>query len=612
MMRRGCDDRLGEMTTIAAEMGQELAEISRLRTRPIGFLWHYVCRHPWGHSIVFGSVLVAVVCAVSTQYGLKHLIDIVAGGPSKDGRVWSAFALLCALVAADNLLWRIAGWAAAYTFVAVTGDIRRDLFGHLSGHSPSYFAERLPGALASRITATANATFITENTGSWNVLPPCVAVVCSIIFIGSVNPTMAGALVGAAAGLGALVFHLARRGTPLHRSFASKAAAVDGELVDVIGNMGVVRAFGATFREQKRIGATIDVEMGARRTSLYYLETLRLIHAVITASLIAGVVGWGILLWQQGQATVGDLVLITALSFGILHCTRDLAVALVDLTQHVARLEEAIGSLLTEHELPDSPGARPLLPGAGRVAFEHVRFAYPGRKSVLREFDLTIEPGQRVGLVGYSGAGKSTVLALLQRFYDVQGGRIVIDGQDLRDVTQESLRATMAIVPQDISLFHRTVLENIRYARPDAPEMDVLAAAEMAHCREFIEALPDGFATMVGDRGVKLSGGQRQRLAIARALLKDAPILLLDEATSALDTESERAIQEALDRLMQGRTVIAIAHRLSTLKHFDRIIVMDHGRIIEDGPPDVLAARRGPYRDLLIKQQLPEPMPEAA
>jgi ATP-binding cassette, subfamily B, bacterial len=246
------------------------------------------------------------------------------------------------------------------------------------------------------------------------------------------------------------------------------------------------------------------------------------------------------------------------------------------------------------------------------VAFEHVRFAYPGRKSVLREFDLTIEPGQRVGLVGYSGAGKSTVLALLQRFYDVQGGRIVIDGQDLRDVTQESLRATMAIVPQDISLFHRTVLENIRYARPDAPEMDVLAATEMAHCREFIEALPDGFATMVGDRGVKLSGGQRQRLAIARALLKDAPILLLDEATSALDTESERAIQEALDRLMQGRTVIAIAHRLSTLKHFDRIIVMDHGRIIEDGPPDVLAARRGPYRDLLIKQQLPEPMPEAA
>ena len=593
-------------------MRQNRDELSRLRARPIGFLWHYVRRHPWGHAVVFVSVLVAVVCAVSTQYGLKHLIDIVAVGPSRDSGIWWAFALLCALVAADNLLWRVAGWAAAYTFVAVTGDIRRDLFGYLAGHSPSYFAERLPGALASRITATSNAAFTTENTGSWNVLPPCVGVVCAIVFIGLVNPTMAAALVGVAAGLGALVYHLARRGTPLHRSFASKAAAVDGELVDVIGNMGVVRAFGATFRERKRIGATVGVEMGARRASLLYLEKLRLIHAVITATLIAGVVAWGILLWQQGQATVGDLVLITALTFGILHSTRDLAVALVDLTQHVARLEEAIASLLTEHELPDKPDAHPLRPGAGQVRFDHVRFAYAGRAAVLRDFDLTIEPGQRVGLVGYSGAGKSTALALLQRFYDVQGGRVLIDGQDIRDVTQESLRATMAIVPQDISLFHRTVMENIRYARPDASEADVLAAAEMAYCRDFIDALPDGFATMVGDRGVKLSGGQRQRLAIARALLKDTPILLLDEATSALDSESERAIQDALDRLMQGRTVIAIAHRLSTLKRFDRIIVMDQGRIIDDGPPDVLAARPGPYRDLLRKQQMLEPLPEAA
>jgi ATP-binding cassette subfamily B protein len=600
------------MAKNTARFGQNAAELPRLHARPAGFLWQYVRRHPWGHAIVFASVMVAVTCGVAAQYGLKHLIDIVAAGPSADGRIWWAFALLCALVAADNLLWRVAGWAAAYTFVAVTGDIRRDLFRHLSGHSPSYFAERLPGALASRITAASNAAFITENTGSWNVLPPCVGVVCAIIFIGFVNLTMAGALVAFAGGLGALIFHLARRGTPLHRSFASKAAAVDGELVDVISNMGVVRAFGATYREQKRIGATIGVEMGARRASLLYLERLRLIHAVITAALIAGVVAWGILLWQQGQATVGDLVLITALSFGILHSTRDLAVALVDLTQHIARLEEAIASLLTEHELPDRPDARLLLPGPGKVTFEKVRFAYPGRASVLREFDLTIEPGQRVGLVGYSGAGKSTVLALLQRFYDIEGGRILIDGQDIRDVTQESLRATMAIVPQDISLFHRTVIENIRYARPDAPEKDVLAAAEMAHCREFIEALPDGFATMVGDRGVKLSGGQRQRLAIARALLKDAPILLLDEATSALDSESEQAIQDALDRLMQGRTVMAIAHRLSTLTRFDRIIVMDHGHIIDDGPPDVLASRPGPYRNLLRRQQLLEPIPEAA
>jgi ATP-binding cassette, subfamily B, bacterial len=596
----------------AAGLRHDGAALLRLNTRPVGFLWHYVQHRKLGHAIVFASVLVAVVCGVSTQYGMKHLIDIIAAPPSHDGRVWWAFALLCGLITADNLLWRVGGWSAARTYVAVTGDIRRDLFAHLSGHSPSYFADRLPGSLASRVTATANAAFITENTTSWNVLPPCIAVVCAIIYIGAVNLTMAASLVAFAAALGALIFHLAKRGTPLHRSFATKAAAVDGELVDVIGNMGVVRAFGATFREQRRLADTIDVEMTARRQSLFYLERLRLIHAVITALLVAGIVAWAILLWQGGAATVGDIVLITSLSISILHCTRDLAVALVDLTQHVARLEEAIGALLTEHDLADAPNAMPLRREHGRVTFKDVQFAYASRPAVLRGFDLTIEPGQRVGLVGSSGAGKSTVLALLQRFYDVQGGNILIDGQDIRDMTQESLRATMAIVPQDVSLFHRTVLENIRYARPDAPEADVLAAAEMANCREFIEAQPEGFATIVGERGVKLSGGQRQRLAIARALLKDAPILLLDEATSALDSESERAIQTALDRLMAGRTVIAIAHRLATLKSFDRIIVMDHGRIVEDGPPAVLAARPGPYRDLLRKQQLADPIPEAA
>ncbi len=262
------------------------------------------------------------------------------------------------------------------------------------------------------------------------------------------------------------------------------------------------------------------------------------------------------------------------------------------------------GALLVPHALPDHPQATKLLPGTGAVRFERVGFACPKRGAVLSEFDLDIAPGQRVGLVGYSGAGKSTVLSLLQRFYAVQAGRVLVDGQDIARVTQESLREQLAIVPQEVSLFHRTVLENIRYARPEASEREVLAAAEMAHCRDFIEKLPQGFDTMVGDRGVMLSGGQRQRIAIARALLKDAPILLLDEATSALDSESERAIQSALDGLMRGRTVIAIAHRLSTLASFDRIVVMDHGRIIDDGPPDVLAARSGPYRDLLRQQRL--------
>ena len=580
-----------------------LTALLRYRHRPIGFLLHYVRRHAGLHAIVLGSVFAAVTFAVTTQYGLKRVIDVVSHGPAGAGAaVWAAFVLLCVLIAADNLTWRIGGFAAARAFVAVTGDVRSDLFLHLAGHSPSYFAERLPGALAGRITATSNAIYQTESTMTWNVIPPSLAVCLAIVLIATVNPLMAGGLVVVAGGLATLIFKLAGRGTARHRAYAHAAAAVDGELVDVISNMPVVRAFGATFREHRRINAEIGAEMQARRGSLYYLEKLRLLHAALTALLTAGLLGWGIHLWQAGQASAGDLVLICSLGFTILHGTRDLAVALVDLTQQVARLEEAIGALLVPHDLPDHEAARPLLPGRGRVVFDHVRFAYPKRDAVLDDLCLTIEPGQRVGLVGASGAGKSTVLALLQRFYDVQGGRILVDGQDITRITQQSLRETVAVVPQDISMFHRTVLENIRYGRPDATEEEVLAAASIARCRDFIEDLPDGFETMVGDRGVKLSGGQRQRLAIARALLKDAPILLLDEATSALDSESEAAIQVALDNLMRGRTVIAIAHRLSTLRNFDRIVVMEAGRVIDDGSPLELAHRPGPYRDLLRKQ----------
>jgi ATP-binding cassette, subfamily B, bacterial len=593
------------------ESPDENVPLSALRLQPLGFLWRYIRRRPIGHTVIFLSVLGAVACSVSTQYAMKHLIDVASIGRMEAASAWQAFIVLCALVAGDNLLWRVAGYVSHRTYIKVTGDIRRDLFSHLSGHSPSYFAERLPGGLASRISATANAAFMLENTGSWNALPPCIAVAFSIAFIGSVSPGLAGVLTLLALGMGAIVFWLARYGTPLHRDYAERASGVDGELVDVISNFGVVRAFGATAREQGRIGDQIEVEMTSRRKSMYYLEHLRLLHAVMTAIMTAGVVAWGILLWQRGSATVGDLVLISTLAFTILHGTRDLAVSLVDLTQYMSRLDEAIAALLIPHELPDKDDAAVMQSGHGEVVFDHVTFAYPRRAPVLRDFTLHIPPGQRVGLVGFSGAGKSTVLALLQRFYDVSEGSVRIDGQDVRDVTQDSLRQAMAIVPQDISLFHRTILDNLRYAKPEATEAEVMAAAEMAHCRSFIEALPDGFNTMVGDRGVKLSGGQRQRLAIARALLKDSPILLLDEATSALDSESEYAIQAALDRLMTGRTVIAIAHRLSTLQSFDRIIVMDHGQIADDGSPQELAARPGPYRELLRKQRMDQ-LPAAA
>ncbi|PLZ02515.1 ABC transporter [Burkholderia sp. WAC0059] len=585
-----------------AQRNAHNAKLSSFAQRPLAFLFRFIRRHPLAHAIVLASVFAAVGCALASQYAIKHLIDVLGGGRHHPGPLWSAFAILVGLIAADNLLWRIGGWFASHTFVAVTGDLRRDLFQYLSGHSPTYYAEKQPGTLASRITATSNAIYTVENTTAWNVLPPCIAVMGAIVMIISVNPLMAAGLLICSAILSVILYKLAGRGSARHHFYATRAAAVDGELVDVISNMALVRAFGMTFREQKRFASTVQDELDAREGSLLYLEKLRLLHAVITALLSAGLLGWALLLWNQGRATSGDIVLVSSLGFTILHGTRDLAVALVDVTQHIARLAEAVQTLLEPHGMPDRDDATELVPQGGRVAFESVTFAYPGRKPILDHFDLNIAPGQRVGLIGKSGAGKTTVLALLQRFYEVQGGAIRIDGQDIASVTQESLRRTIALVPQDISLFHRSIYENIAYGRPDASREDVLAAAREARCAEFIEAMPEGYETIVGDRGVKLSGGQRQRVAIARAILKDAPILLLDEATSALDSASEEAIQQALDRLMVGRTVIAIAHRLSTLQNFDRIIVMSTGKVIDDGNPDELRNRPGLYRDLLAKQ----------
>jgi ATP-binding cassette subfamily B protein len=590
-----------EHSTVA-ERNARNAKLSRYADRPLAFLLSYIRRHPVSHAIVLASVFAAVGCALASQYAIKHLIDVLGMGRHHPGPLWGAFAILVGLIAADNMLWRIGGWVAAHAFVDVTGDLRRDLFQYLTGHSPTYFSERQPGTLASRITATSNAVYTSENTMAWNVLPPCIAVIGAIIMIITVNPVMAGCLMLCSGVLAIVLFKLAGRGSSRHHHFATKAAAVDGELVDVIGNMALVRAFGMTFREQRRFGETVKAEMDARQQSLLYLERLRLLHAVITALLSAGLLGWALWLWTQGRATSGDIVLTSSLGFTILHGTRDLAVALVDVTQHIARLAEAVKTLLEPHGMPDREEAVPLVTHGGRVDFEGVTFAYPRRKPILDHFDLHIEAGQRVGLVGKSGAGKSTVLALLQRFYETQGGSIRIDGQDIGAITQDSLRHAIALVPQDIALFHRTVYENIAYGRPEATREEVHAAAREARCTDFIEAMPDGFDTIVGDRGVKLSGGQRQRIAIARAILKNAPILLLDEATSALDSASEEAIQQALDRLMVGRTVIAIAHRLSTLQNFDRIIVMSSGKVIDDGTPEALRNRPGIYRDLLAKQ----------
>lgn len=572
---------------------------SRYSAHPFGFIGRYLRARPLSHAVIIGAVAIAVVCSVGTQYGIKFLVDSLARGVPGD--VWLAFAILGSLIVADNLLWRVASWIASTTFVRISGDLRRDLFRHLTGHAPGYFTDRLPGMLTSRITATSNAVYAMENMFVWNVLPPCLATLSAIAFVSVISVPMAASLavIGGIIVMG--MFRLAAAGKPLHHDFAAKAAAVDGEMVDVVTNMPLVKAFCGIRRELDRFDATVDREIASRRRSLLYLEKLRLAHAAITAVFTIGLLAWAVLLWQRGAASPGDVVLACTLGLSVLHATRDLAVALVDVTQHVARLSEALATLLVQHELSDHPEAAPLVKHGARIEFDNISFGYPDGHLVFRNFSLRLESDQRIGLIGQSGGGKSTLFALLQRFYDVQRGQILIDGQDIARVTQDSLRSAIALVPQDISLFQRSIMENIRYGRPDATDEEVMRAAAAARC-EFIGELPGDFEMMVGDRGVKLSGGQRQRIAIARAFLKDAPILLLDEATASLDSDSEDAVREALGRLMQGRTVIAITHRLSTLRNFDRIIVLNAGRVIEDGPPGLLMKRKGSYYELVRRE----------
>jgi ATP-binding cassette subfamily B protein len=568
-------------------MPRSLLEADRGAAR---FLLHYVGRRGASHAVVLAAVLGAVGCAIASQYGIKNLVDVL-GAHGGEGRLWSAVALLLALVAGDNLLWRFAGWIAAQTFVAVGGDIRLDLFGHLSGHGPGYFSDRLPGGLASRVSLAASEAFTIENALTWTTIPPAAAVVSSIGVLAIVNWQLTASLAVVSVILSVVIAWFAGRNQHLHARYAEQAAAVTGDIADTISNIGLVRVCGAAGRERERLRRNIREEITAQRDSLLSLEMTRLFHAGCVFAVTAAVLIWAVALWRAGRITTGDVVLATTLGFTVLHASRDLAMALVQLVQNFAKLAEAVRVLGVPHEIARKPGERPLIRLGGSVSFVDVSFGYPEGEQVLQDFSLHIPPGQKVGLVGPSGAGKSTVFALLQRLYDPDCGHVLIDEQDIAQVDIDSLRRSIAVVQQEILLFQRPVIENLRYGRPDARDEEVYRAADAARCTDFIQRLPQGFDTLVGERGLKLSGGQRQRLAIARAFLCDAPIILLDEATSALDTESEQLVQDALARLFHGRTVIAAAHRLSTLSGFDRIVAIDNRRIAADGPAKEMLRR---------------------
>ncbi len=581
--------------------------------------WPFFLKYLRARKLEFGALAALVIsagaCAVAVQYSMKLIVDAMAGPDRSAAAVWQPLMFFMGLIAIESVLWRTSGWLGCKTIVATGVDIRLDLFHHLIRHPMRYFARHMSGSLGSRVTATAGSMGAILSALTWNIVPPAVDFLGAVVVLCFVDVRMALALVVFVAIVAAIIITFGVRGRFLHQAYGQEAAHVGGEIVDTVANAWAVKAFSAADRERTRLAHAFGKEAKAQRRSWMYVEKARVLHDICLWIMAGGMLFWALRSWQMGAITPGDVVLVSALSFRILHGSRDLALALVSTSQEFGVISEMLGVIGEPHEVRDRPDATRQAPERGRIEFQNVTFHYPNGRNVLENFNLVIPAGQRLGLAGPSGSGKSTLLALIQRLDDVSEGRILIDDTPIDAMTQDSLRAGIAVVPQDIHLFRRSVAENIRYGRPDATDEEVRLAARYAQCDSFIRRLPQGYDTLLGERGATLSGGQRQRIGIARAFLKDAPILILDEATASLDSRSEHAIQRALKNLIQGRTVIAVAHRLSTISSFDRIIMLNDGRIVEDGTPKELLEQDGLFRSLWQTQfddgQAPTPAKRA-
>ena len=568
-------------------------------------------RQPLRLTLIVTAVLVSTAADVLTPLYSGRLVDAVARGAATDELAWNAaiaaFSMLLALSAVSIVLRHIAFVGIIKLTLRMMSDIAADAFARVQRFSTDWHANSFAGSTVRKITRGIWALDLLNDTILIALLPSAVMLIGSTLLLGWYWPMM-----GAIVALGSLAYVAIT--VTLSLWFVAPAASLanawdtrlGGSLADAVSCNAVVKAFGAEAREDARL-ARVVAKWRSRTNRTWVRGTINgTAQGATMIVLRVAVIGFAILLWSRGRASAGDVAFVLTAFFVLQGYLRDVGMHVRNVQRSVNDMEELVEIDAHPLGVSDRPGAPPIAIEEGRIAFDRVAFHYGGHTTPLyRDFSLSIESGERVGLVGHSGSGKTTFVKLIQRLYDVTGGRILIDGQDIAGVQQASLRSQVAIVQQEPILFHRSLAENIAYGRPGASQAEIERAAKLASAHDFIAALPKGYGTLVGERGVKLSGGERQRVAIARAFLADAPILILDEATSSLDSESEMLIQKAMERLMVGRTTLVIAHRLSTVRALDRLLVFDKGRVIEEGDHAALIRRPGGiYRRLFERQAL--------
>lgn len=571
-----------------------------------GFICQIIRPYRWGVAYVLFCPIMMAIENIVMPYALKLLVDGLQTIEKTPQRAWEIARLpiltYMLVLVAMMVAFRAREWILKSLQPRIMADMRLTLFDHVTQHSQRYFADHFAGAIGTKIGDVARALSALKDFISWRLVTFVAMTLLSLVMVATIDLRLSLALLGWTIAHLVLTVLLGKRVDASSSTNAEDRSQLSGAIVDSISNIAVARVFARRAHERHVITDFQQKECDSLERSLLDIFITRAVTDVLMVVLYAGLFVGLILGWQHGILSLGDMVFVMFTTFFVVEYTWLMAAELPQAFFELGTARQAYRTLAVPPEILDRADAGTLIVREGHITLQDVLFTYRAQTPLFEKLSLTIPAGQKVGLVGFSGSGKTTFAHLLLRLYDVDGGSIAIDGQNIAAVTQDSLRSQIAFIPQDTSLFHRSLMDNIRYGRLDASDEEVIEAAQKADAHGFISVLPNGYATLVGERGVKLSGGQRQRIAIARAFLKNAPILVLDEATSALDSLTEEAIQQALASLMEGRTTIVIAHRLSTLARMQRILVFDKGRIVQEGPHETLLAQGGHYATMWHKQ----------